>query len=401
MTIVKPTIQAAFYQDAGKVFKAAQEARPVRRGTPVAQGRGDVRGRAARGARARRGARGRHQRRLLAYKQVGEYGKAIGMYDKFISEYGSDERLTALQKGSAKEHRPGPEEVRGRASSSSARRTTRSRTTYYGFFNYQKAAETFEKIGRTRASTKPSARTPRATRCSSTRAWGSATRRRATTTRSSACTRRPTRRPTRTTSSRTTTTSNGTRRSRTTGRTATRGSAAEAALERFYGANRGQPRGLQVLAAGSVLGLQDEEDRRTTRATARRRRPPSRHGSFHAQRARKDGKARGHDGSVRGLRRGGAVLAHLRRDPPEYDIETGHHKYAGTVPDIIGSANAAGVVTPGRYQKDAATRRSTTSSWMRSRRPTRRKSGFPRPSPGRALSTTRSARGSTTPSRPR
>ena len=34
----------------------------------------------------------------FAYKQVGEFGKAIGMYDKFISEYGSNERLTTLQK---------------------------------------------------------------------------------------------------------------------------------------------------------------------------------------------------------------------------------------------------------------------------------------------------------------
>ena len=38
----------------------------------------------------------------------------------------------------------------------------------------------------------------------------------------------------------------------------------------------------------------------------------------------------------------------------EYDLETGHHKYAGSVPDIIGEADKSGHVTPGKYQKDAA-----------------------------------------------
>src|SRR5258706_2251041 len=35
----------------------------------------------------------------FAYKQVGEYDKAIGMYELFISAYGNDKRLDALSRG--------------------------------------------------------------------------------------------------------------------------------------------------------------------------------------------------------------------------------------------------------------------------------------------------------------
>jgi hypothetical protein len=38
----------------------------------------------------------------------------------------------------------------------------------------------------------------------------------------------------------------------------------------------------------------------------------------------------------------------------EYDVETGHHKYAGSVPDIIGEADKSGHLKPGKYQQDAA-----------------------------------------------
>ncbi|MGZ7142752.1 hypothetical protein ACXWOE_10045, partial [Streptococcus pyogenes] len=37
-----------------------------------------------------------------AYKQIGEYNKAIALYDTFITEYGSNAQLDALQKGDPK-----------------------------------------------------------------------------------------------------------------------------------------------------------------------------------------------------------------------------------------------------------------------------------------------------------
>jgi tetratricopeptide (TPR) repeat protein len=143
--IVKPTIQAAFYQDAAKVFKQAQEAAPSPARDALWRKAGAMYEEALLAAPARDEAPEAAINGAFAYKQVGEFGKAIGMYDKFISEYGSNERLTALQKGDGKN---GPDlkkyqtrlEFLGQAYDALS-------TTYYGFFNYQRAAETYEKIG--------------------------------------------------------------------------------------------------------------------------------------------------------------------------------------------------------------------------------------------------------------
>lgn len=82
----------------------------------------------------------------FAYKQIGEYNKAIELYNKFISEYGSEAQLNALQKGDPKtKTAPDPKlyqerlEYLGQAYDALG-------TTYYSFFNYPKAAETYEKI---------------------------------------------------------------------------------------------------------------------------------------------------------------------------------------------------------------------------------------------------------------
>jgi hypothetical protein len=38
----------------------------------------------------------------------------------------------------------------------------------------------------------------------------------------------------------------------------------------------------------------------------------------------------------------------------KYDAETGHHQYAGTIPEVIGSVERTGHLTPGQYQARAA-----------------------------------------------
>jgi hypothetical protein len=143
--IVKPTIQAAFYQDAAKVFKQAQEAQPspdrnklwIRAGQMYEGALKEAPGRDEAPEAAINGA--------YSYKQVGEFGKAIDMYNLFITNYGSETNLSKLEKGDATT-KPDPTKYRTRLEFLGQAYEALS-TTYYGFFNYQRAAETYEKIG--------------------------------------------------------------------------------------------------------------------------------------------------------------------------------------------------------------------------------------------------------------
>jgi len=87
----------------------------------------------------------------FAYKQVGEYDKAIEMYELFIGRYGSEAKLKKLQSGDPKAKppvEPNPKKY--------AERVTYLKNAYDAlaaayvlFFDYPRAAETFEKIGAT------------------------------------------------------------------------------------------------------------------------------------------------------------------------------------------------------------------------------------------------------------
>ncbi len=82
----------------------------------------------------------------LAYKQVGEFNKAIELYDKFINAYGSDANLNKLQTGDANAKvAPDPKKYAERLQYLSDAYDALG-TTYYSFFNYQRAAETYEKV---------------------------------------------------------------------------------------------------------------------------------------------------------------------------------------------------------------------------------------------------------------
>ncbi len=83
-----------------------------------------------------------------AYKQVGEYDKAIEMYELFIARYGSNEKLEKLSKGDPTQSPPAPpdpkrfeERVKYLKSAYDALAGA-----YVLFFNYPRAAETFDKI---------------------------------------------------------------------------------------------------------------------------------------------------------------------------------------------------------------------------------------------------------------
>jgi outer membrane protein assembly factor BamD (BamD/ComL family) len=83
-----------------------------------------------------------------AYKQVGEYDKAIAMYELFISKYGNEQTLQKLQNGDAKAKPPVPAEPKKYEERVKYLQGAHDALAgaYVLFFNYPRAAETYDKI---------------------------------------------------------------------------------------------------------------------------------------------------------------------------------------------------------------------------------------------------------------
>jgi hypothetical protein len=85
----------------------------------------------------------------ISHKQLGNYDKAIAMYELFIGAYGKDDLLNALEKGDkAKNLPPEPEKYAQRVRYLKLAYDALAET-YVLFFDYTKAAQTFDKISDT------------------------------------------------------------------------------------------------------------------------------------------------------------------------------------------------------------------------------------------------------------
>jgi tetratricopeptide (TPR) repeat protein len=144
--LVNPTLQEAAYVDARRKFQAAQAAPSGPEKQKLWKEAAELYESALNAAPARDEAPEAAMNAAYAYKQIGDFNKAIKMYDKFITEYGSEARLSALEKGDPKtKTAPDPKKYKERVGYLYKAYDVLG-TTYYGFFNYPKAAETYDKI---------------------------------------------------------------------------------------------------------------------------------------------------------------------------------------------------------------------------------------------------------------
>jgi outer membrane protein assembly factor BamD (BamD/ComL family) len=80
-----------------------------------------------------------------AYKEIGEYDKAIAMYELFIKEYGSDKKLNEVKNGDPPKVKPNPDEYAERVKFLKVAYDALAEANVL-FFAYRRAAQTYETI---------------------------------------------------------------------------------------------------------------------------------------------------------------------------------------------------------------------------------------------------------------
>jgi tetratricopeptide (TPR) repeat protein len=142
-------LQNAAFDDANRVFEEAKASPPGPKQDELWRKAGKMYEDALRAAPSHKDAPAAAINSAYCYKQVGEFQKAIDLYQLFIGSYGSDEILNRLERGDPKQKiEPNPDEYRERIKYLGMAYDALS-TTYYGFFAYQRAAESFAKIATT------------------------------------------------------------------------------------------------------------------------------------------------------------------------------------------------------------------------------------------------------------
>lgn len=146
----KVVLQNAAYEDANKLFEQAKNTPPGPAQDALWRKAGGMYEEALKKAPSHKDAPAAAINSAFCYKQVGEFNRAIELYQLFINSYGSEEILDRLQHGGVdpeKKAKVGanPDEYKERIKYLGMAYDALS-TTYYGFFAYQRAAESFAKI---------------------------------------------------------------------------------------------------------------------------------------------------------------------------------------------------------------------------------------------------------------
>ena len=146
--LINPTLQEAAYREARVAFEAAQKAPDGPERPGLWRKAAGLYRNALEQAPNRQEAPEAAMNGALAYKQVGEYDKAIAMYELFIRRYGDEKTLVALEKGDPKANPPvtaNPTLYQERVQYLKQAHDALS-AAYVLFFNYRRAAEQYDTI---------------------------------------------------------------------------------------------------------------------------------------------------------------------------------------------------------------------------------------------------------------
>jgi hypothetical protein len=147
-------LQNAAYSDANKVFEQAKNAPPGPGKDALWRQAGKMYEDALRAAPSHSDAPAAAINSAFCYKQVSEFNKAIDLYQLFIAQYGGDDIMDRLERGGLdpeKKVKVGPNvvEYKERLKYLGMAYEALS-TTYYGFFAYPRAADSFARIASNR-----------------------------------------------------------------------------------------------------------------------------------------------------------------------------------------------------------------------------------------------------------
>ena len=147
-SIREPVEKGIAYVDARKAYKEAQAMQPGPARDAKWRQAAALYGIALKKAPDREEAPEAAMNGAFAYKQVGDYDKAIGMYSLFISRYGSEDKLRELQRGNSRARPPVPAQPEKYEERVGYLKNAHDALggSYVLFFDYAKAARTFDEI---------------------------------------------------------------------------------------------------------------------------------------------------------------------------------------------------------------------------------------------------------------